>query len=74
MSTVFYHIAVSGLQFETRIERTMFCHKLPHVFYMQALGFVALFKGFLGHLVSVEFVSQKNHDLMKVYNIDGVIK
>ena len=37
----------------------MFCHKLPHVFYMQALGFVALFKGFLGHLVSVEFVSQK---------------
>lgn len=43
-------------------------------FYMQALGFVALFKGFLGHLVSVEFVSQKNYDLMKVYNIDGVIK
>ena len=41
---------------------------------MQALGFVALFKGFLGHLVSVEFVSQKNYDLMKVYNIDGVIK
>lgn len=43
-------------------------------FYMQALGFVALFKGFIGQLVSVDYTQQRNYDLMKVYNVDGVIK
>ena len=41
---------------------------------MQALGFVALFKGFIGQLVSVDYTQQRNYDLMKVYNVDGVIK
>ncbi|CAI5757571.1 unnamed protein product [Candida verbasci] len=43
-------------------------------FYMQALGFVALYKGTIGQLLSVEHTSQKNFDLLKVYNVDGVIK
>ncbi|KAG7664020.1 SIP3 [[Candida] subhashii] len=43
-------------------------------FYMQALGFVALFKGYMGHLVSVDCTSQKQYDMLKIFNIDGVIK
>ncbi|KAK6456310.1 Snf1p protein-interacting protein [Scheffersomyces xylosifermentans] len=43
-------------------------------FYMQALGFVALFKGYVGNLVSVDYNAQKSYDLLKIYNIDGVIK
>ncbi|KAL6453743.1 SIP3 Membrane-anchored lipid-binding protein SIP3 [Candida maltosa Xu316] len=46
-----------------------------HIYlYMQALGFVALFKGFIGRMVSFEFMTQRNYDIMKIYNVDGVIK
>ncbi|KAK6463198.1 Snf1p protein-interacting protein [Scheffersomyces coipomensis] len=43
-------------------------------FYMQALGFVALFKAYVGHLVSVDYNAQKQYDLLKLYTINGVIK
>ncbi|KAG2732256.1 hypothetical protein G9P44_004673 [Scheffersomyces stipitis] len=43
-------------------------------FYMQALGFVALFKGYVGNLVSVDHNAQKSYDLLKIYSLDGVIK
>ena len=42
--------------------------------YNQALGFVALYKGLISRLVSVDFVAQRNFDLLKVYDVDGVIK
>ncbi|EGW34930.1 uncharacterized protein SPAPADRAFT_145586 [Spathaspora passalidarum NRRL Y-27907] len=43
-------------------------------FYMQASGFIALFKGFVGSLVSVDYTSQKQYDLLKIYNVNGIIK
>ncbi|KAK6198006.1 Snf1p protein-interacting protein [Scheffersomyces amazonensis] len=43
-------------------------------FYMQALGFVALFKAFVGHLVAVDYSAQKHFDLLKLYTVNGVIK
>ncbi|KAI5961751.1 SIP3 [Candida margitis] len=43
-------------------------------FYMQALGFVALYKSYIGESVSVEVVSQTDFDTLKVYYVDGVIK
>ncbi|ODV80330.1 Snf1p protein-interacting protein [Suhomyces tanzawaensis NRRL Y-17324] len=43
-------------------------------FYMQALGFVTLFKGYVGNMISVEYKLQKQFDLVKMYTIAGVIK
>lgn len=46
-----------------------------HVYvYMNALGFIALFKGSVNSLVLIDFVKQDDHDLIKLYNINGVIK
>ncbi|KAI5955808.1 SIP3 [Candida jiufengensis] len=43
-------------------------------FYMQALGFVALFKGLISECVSVEYVSQRNFGILKIYNVEGTFK
>ncbi|KAI5967436.1 SIP3 [Candida theae] len=43
-------------------------------FYMQALGFVALYKSYIGECVSIEATSQPGYDSLKVYTIDGSIK
>lgn len=43
-------------------------------FYMLALGFVALFKDPVSHMVSVECTSQNQYDQLKIYNVNGVIK
>lgn len=46
-----------------------------HVYvYMNALGFIALFKGSVNSLVLIDYVKQDDHDLIKLYNINGVIK
>ncbi|CAK7897105.1 membrane-anchored lipid-binding protein Sip3p [[Candida] anglica] len=46
-----------------------------HIYiYMNALGFVALFKGRVDQLVSVESVSQSDYDILRIYNMNGVIK
>lgn len=43
-------------------------------FYMQALGFVASFKGNIGNLVSVDYTGQKNYDLLRIHTVNGSIK
>lgn len=43
-------------------------------FYMQALGFVALYKAYIGECVSIEVGSQSDFDTLKVYTVDGTIK
>ncbi|KAI5966266.1 SIP3 [Candida pseudojiufengensis] len=43
-------------------------------FYMQALGFVALYKGPIEECVSVEYVSQKNFGILKLYNVEGTFR
>ena len=43
-------------------------------FYMQALGFVALYKAYIGECVSIEAASQSGFDTLKVYTVDGLIR
>lgn len=43
-------------------------------FYMQALGFVALYKAYIGECVSMEVSGQADFDTLKVYTVDGVIR
>lgn len=42
-------------------------------FYIQESGFISLFKRHIGSLVSVECSHRKNNDLLKMYNVRGVI-
>ncbi|CAK9438631.1 uncharacterized protein LODBEIA_P28550 [Lodderomyces beijingensis] len=57
-------------------ELTGRCFLTPNnvYFYNQALGFVALYKGWIGRFVSVECTAQKDYDLLKIYDVEGVIK
>lgn len=43
-------------------------------FYMQSLGFVALTKLPVEHLVAVDSKPKKNHDILKIYNMNGIVK
>lgn len=43
-------------------------------FYMQSLGFIALTKLPIEHLVAVDYSTKKNHDMLKIYNMNGVVK
>lgn len=46
-----------------------------HIYvYMNALGFIALFKGRLDKLVSVDYSAQEEFDLLRIFNLNGVIK
>lgn len=42
-------------------------------FYIQESGFISLFKRHIGLLVSVEYSRRKNNDILKMYNVKGVI-
>lgn len=42
--------------------------------YMNALGFIAYYKGRIDHLVSVEYSKQPDYDLIRLYNLNGVVK
>ncbi|CAH2351236.1 membrane-anchored lipid-binding protein Sip3p [[Candida] railenensis] len=46
-----------------------------HVYsYMNALGFIAYYKGRIDQLVSIEYSKQPDYDLLRLYNLNGVVK
>lgn len=46
-----------------------------HIYlYMQALGFVSLFKGSVGFLFLAEMTQERDHDVLKLYSGRGVVR